>query len=99
MGLNGKAIMMIMAMLMMKMITRMTMMEIMMVMTMMVVMLLITGFFYLKGSKSNRFVMFFFYNIQIICLSDLELFKRKLPVELIIDPLGFHCFLRFFPHR
>ena len=43
--------------------------------------------------------MFFFYNIQIIRLSDLQLFKRKLPVELIIDPLGFHCFLRFFPHR
>ena len=82
MNLSGKAIMMVMAMLMMKMMTMMTMMEIMMVITMMVVMLLITDFL-LKMRKSNRFVCFFlfFYNIQIIRMSDLQ-------------PLGFHCFLR-----
>ena len=51
MRLHGKAIMMVMAMLMMKMITRMTMKEIMMVMTMMVVMLLITDYFLKEGKK------------------------------------------------
>ena len=63
MNLSGKAIMMVMAMLMMKMMTRMTMMEIMMVITMMVVMLLITDFL-LKRRKSNRFVCFFFCFLQ-----------------------------------
>ena len=80
MNLNGKAVMMvILAILMMKRITRMTMTEIMMVMTMMVVMLLITGFL-LKRRKSNRFVCLFFvfYDIQIICISDSQLFKRKM---------------------
>ena len=58
MNLYGKAIMMVMAMLMMKTMTRMSMTEIIMVMTMMVVMLLITDFL-LKRRKSNRFVCFF----------------------------------------
>ena len=63
MNLSGKAIMMVMAMLMMKMMTRMTMMEIMMVITMMVVMVLITDFL-LKRRKSNRFVcLFLFFTI------------------------------------
>ena len=62
MNLSGKAIIMVMAMLMMKMMTRMTMMEIMMVITMMVVMLLITDFL-LKMGKSNRFVFFCFFKI------------------------------------
>ena len=97
MNLSGKAIMMVMAMLMMKMMTRMTMMEIMMVITMMVVMLLITDFL-LKRRKSNRFVYFlylFFYNIQIIRMSDLEAFQKKNANKTDnINPLGFHCFLR-----
>ena len=91
MNLSGKAVMMvILTMLMMKRITSMTMTEIMMVMTMMVVMLHITDFL-LKRRKRNRFVCLFF---QIICMSDSQLFKRKLLMELIINPLGFHCFLR-----
>ena len=60
MGVNGKAIMMIMAMLMMKMITRMTMMEIMMVMTMIVVMLLITDYFLKEGKKLQVCVLTIF---------------------------------------
>ena len=82
--------MVILTMLMMKRITSMTMTEIMMVMTMMVVMFHITDFL-LKRRKRNRFVCLFF---QIICMSDSQLFKRKLLMELIINPLGFHCFLR-----
>ena len=76
----------------------MTMTEIMMVMTMMVVMLHITDFL-LKRRKRNRFVClfffcFFFKNIQIIRMFDSQLFKRKMLMELMINPLGFHCFLR-----
>ena len=96
MNLSGKAIMMVMAMLMMKMMTRMTMMEIMMVITMMVVMLLTTDFL-LKRRKSNRFVCLFvfFYNIQIIRMSDLGAFQKKNANRTDnINPLGFHCFLR-----
>ena len=99
MNLSGKAVMMvILTMLMMKRITSMTMTEIMMVMTMMVVMLHITDFL-LKRRKRNRFVClllfcFVFYNIQIIRMSDSQLFKRKMLIELMINLLGFHCFLR-----
>ena len=60
MGVNGKEIMMIMAMLMMKMITRMTMKEIMMVMTMIVVMLLITDYFLKEGKKLQVCVLTIF---------------------------------------
>ena len=60
MNLSGKAIMMVMAMLMMKMMTKMTMMEIMMVITKMVVMLLITDFL-LKRRNSNATTGLFFF--------------------------------------
>ena len=36
----------------------------------------------------------FFYNIQLIRMSESQLFKRKMLMELIFNPLGFHCFLR-----
>ena len=60
MRLHGKAIMMIMAMFMMKMMTRMTMKKIMMVMTMMVVMLLITDYFLNEGKKLQVCVLTIF---------------------------------------
>ena len=60
MRLHGKAIMMVMAMFMMKMITRMTMKKIMMVMTMMVVMLLITDYFLKEGKKLQVCVLTIF---------------------------------------
>ena len=60
MGLHGKAVMMIMAMLMMMMITRMTMKEIMMVMTMMVVMFHITDYFLKEGKKLEVCVLTIF---------------------------------------
>ena len=60
MRLHGKAIMMIMAMFMMKMITRLTMKKITMVMTMMVVMLLITDYFLKEGKKLQVCVLTIF---------------------------------------
>ena len=79
MGLNGKTIMVVMAMLMMKMTTRMTMMEIMMVMTMMVVMLLITDYYLREGKKLQ------------VCVFTIFKFtafpEKKIVMELIVNPL------------
>ena len=60
MRLHGKAIMVAMAILMMKMITRMAMKEIMMVMTMMVVMFHITDYFLKEGKKRQVCVLTIF---------------------------------------
>ena len=60
MGVNGKTIMMVVAMFMMKMITRMTMKKIMMVMAMMVVMLLITDYFLKERKKLQVCVLTIF---------------------------------------
>ena len=60
MRLHGKAIMVAMAILMMKMITRMAMKEIMMVMTMMVVMFHITDYFLKEGKKLQVCVLTIF---------------------------------------
>ena len=84
MNLTGKAIMMVMAMVIMKTMTKMLMKDIMMAMTMMVVMLLITDF-YLKEKEKIQVCVF--YNIQIIRMSDLQLFQRKILMELIINLL------------
>ena len=57
MNLTGKAIMMVMAMVIMKTMTKMLMKDIMMAMTMMVVMLLITDF-YLKEKEKIQVCVF-----------------------------------------
>ena len=39
-------------------------------------------------------IIIIFYNIQIIRMSESQLFKRKMLMELIFNSLGFQCFLR-----
>ena len=60
MNLTGKAIMMVMAMVIMKTMTKMLMTDIMMAMTMMLVMLLITDFYLKEKEKLQVFVFTIF---------------------------------------
>ena len=60
MSLTGKAIMMVMAMVIMKTMTKMLMKDIMMAMTMMVVMLLITDFYLKEKEKIQVYVFTIF---------------------------------------
>jgi len=81
MNLAGKVIMMETAMLIMTTMTKMSMTDIIMVVTMMVVMLLITEF-YLNEKEKLQVCVF-----TIIRMSDLQLFLRKILMELIINLL------------
>ena len=60
MNLTGKAIMMVMAMVIMKTMTKMLMTDIVMAMTMMLVMLLITDFYLKEKEKLQVFVFTIF---------------------------------------